>query len=381
MKPGDFIKAGAPIARVQTIANSSGEVFYSESDPYRILVQTDEDTFSLETSAKPKVKEGDYVLGGDQLDKSTAVPESGRVLKVDGNKLTIRKAQPFLVSIGTRLHADNFSLVQQGDQLATIIYERLKTGDIVQGLPKVEELLEGRKPKDPAVLTDVSGKVEVVNDEGTYTIYVQGKDERKEFVLSPGQNPILETGEEVEPGDALTDGQPSPPELLELKGVDTVQQFLVNEVQGVYISQGVEIANKHIEVIVRQMTRKVKITDPGDTHLLHGEMHERFNVDQINEEIKADGKTVAEYESQLLGLTKASLNTESFISAASFQETTRILAEASVKGKVDWLHGLKENIIIGRLIPSGTGFDMDEDGDQALQSTDNDREELVQAIS
>ena len=381
VKPGDFIKAGAAIARVQTIANSSGEVFYSESDPYRILVQTDEDTFSLETSAKPKVKEGDYVLGGDQLDKSTTVPESGRVLKVDGNKLTIRKAQPFLVSIGTRLHADNFSLVQQGDQLATIIYERLKTGDIVQGLPKVEELLEGRKPKDPAVLTDVSGKVEVVNDEGTYTIYVQGKDERKEFVLSPGQNPILETGEEVEPGDALTDGQPSPPELLELKGVDTVQQFLVNEVQGVYISQGVEIANKHIEVIVRQMTRKVKITDPGDTHLLHGEMHERFNVDQINEEIKVDGKTVAEYESQLLGLTKASLNTESFISAASFQETTRILAEASVKGKVDWLHGLKENIIIGRLIPSGTGFDMDEDGDQALQSTDNDREELVQAIS
>lgn len=381
VKPGDFIKAGGAVARVQTVAKSSGEVFYSESDPYRILVQTDDDVFTVEASAKPKVKEGDYVLASDQLDKSTTIPESGRVLKIDGNKLTIRKAQPFLVSIGTRLHADDTSLVQQGDQLATIIYERLKTGDIVQGLPKVEELLEGRKPKDPAVLTDISGKVEVINDEGSFTIYVQGKDERKEFVLKPGQNSIVDTGDAVEVGDALTDGQPSPPELLELKGVSRVQQFLVDEVQGVYISQGVEIANKHIEVIVRQMTRKVKITDPGDTHLLHGEMHERFNVDQINEEIKADNKAIAEYEHQLLGLTKASLNTESFISAASFQETTRILAEASVKGKVDWLHGLKENIIIGRLIPSGTGFDMEEDGDEALQATDNDRSELVQAIS
>lgn len=378
VKPGDFIKAKSPIARVQTIAKSSGEVFYSESDPYRILVQTNEDTFTLESSAK--VKEGDYILAGDNLDKSTVVPESGRVLKTDGKTITVRKAQPFLVSLGTRLHADNFSLVQQGDQLATIIYERLKTGDIVQGLPKVEELLEGRKPKDPAVLTDISGKVEVVNDEGTFTVYVQGKDERKEFALTPGQNVIVDSGDEVEVGDALTDGQPSPPELLELKGLDQVQQFLVNEVQGVYISQGVEIANKHIEVIVRQMTRKVKISDPGDTHLLHGEMHERFNVDQINEEIKADGKVPAEYEHQLLGLTKASLNTESFISAASFQETTRILAEASIKGKVDWLHGLKENIIIGRLIPSGTGFEIAEDGDEALQATDNDREELVQAI-
>ena len=381
VKPGDFIKAGSPIARVQTVAKSSGAVFYSESDPYRILVQTDENTFKLECSAKPKVNVGDYVLAGDNLDKSTPIPESGRVLKIDGNTVLIRKAQPFLVSIGTRLHVDNFSLVQQGDQLATIIYERLKTGDIVQGLPKVEELLEGRKPKDPAVLTDISGKIEVVNDEGTFTIYVQGKDERKEFVLTPGQNVIVDTGVDVEVGDALTDGQPSPPELLELKGVGHVQQFLVDEVQGVYISQGVEIANKHIEVIVRQMTRKVKITDPGDTHLLHGEMHERFNVDQINEQIKADGIAPALYESQLLGLTKASLNTESFISAASFQETTRILAEASVKGKVDWLHGLKENIIIGRLIPSGTGFDLEEDGDEALQATDNDREELVQAIS
>jgi DNA-directed RNA polymerase subunit beta' len=381
VKPGDFVKAGGAVARVQTVAKSSGEVFYSESDPYRILVQTGDNTFKLECSAKPKMKENDFVLAGDQLDKSTTVPESGRVLKIDGNNLTIRKAQPFLVSIGTRLHADDSSLVQQGDQLATIIYERLKTGDIVQGLPKVEELLEGRKPKDPAVLTDISGKVEVINDEGSFTIYVQGKDERKEFVLTPGQNVIVDTGVEVEVGDALTDGQPSPPELLELKGVGCVQQFLVDEVQGVYISQGVEIANKHIEVIVRQMTRKVKITDPGDTHLLHGEMHERFNVDQINEEIKADGIAPAEYQAQLLGLTKASLNTESFISAASFQETTRILAEAAVKGKVDWLHGLKENIIIGRLIPSGTGFDLEEDGDEALQATDNDRSELVQAIS
>lgn len=326
------------------------------------------------------VKEGDYVLAGDTLDGKTVIEESGLVIAVNGNTVDVRRAQPFLVSASTRLHVDNHSLVNQGDQLATIIYERLKTGDIVQGLPKVEELLEGRKPRDPAVSAEMEGEVEVVTAEGISSLFLLSNDERIEVAIPAGQNIILNTGDKVKAGDILTDGQPNPHDILEYRGVDALQQFLVDEVQGVYVSQGVEIANKHIEVIVRQMTRKVKIEDPGDTELLTGEMHERNNVDLINEQAKAEDKQQAEYTTVLLGLTKASLNTESFISAASFQETTRILAEASIKGKVDWLHGLKENIIIGRLIPSGTGFDSEEDGDEALRATDSERKELVESI-
>lgn len=378
VEPGDFVTAGSPVARIQTIASEAGKVFYSDTDKFRILVQTDANTFTVE--AKTKLKEGDYVLAGDQIDKGVVIPESGQVTAINGSKITIRKAQPFLVSMGTRLHVDNQSLVQQGDQLATIIYERIKTGDIVQGLPKVEELLEGRKPRDPAILADAKGKIEIVSEEGADTLYIVGKNERKECVIPSGQNIIVNNGDEVEPGDALTDGQPNPHELLEYKSLDQLQQFLVDEVQSVYISQGVEIANKHIEVIVRQMTRKVKIEDPGDSELLQGEMHERYFVDQINNDLEENAKAKVQYQTVLLGLTKASLNTESFISAASFQETTRILAEAAIKGKVDWLHGLKENIIIGRLIPSGTGFDESVDGDEALRSTDSDREELVASI-
>lgn len=376
VEPGDIVKAGQPVARVQTIASSDGEVFFSESDKFRILVQTDDNAFTVK--ATKKLKEKEYVLAGDDLGGGIA-PESGQVIAVKGDQVTIRKAQPFLVSAGTRLHVDNHALVQQGDQLATIIYERIKTGDIVQGLPKVEELLEGRKPKDPGVLADVEGTIEIVTTDGIESLFIQTKDERREYAIPSGQNIIVNTGDKVQPGTLLTDGQPTPHEILEYKGLGAVQQFLVDEVQSVYISQGVEIANKHIEVIVRQMTRKVKIEDPGDTILLQGEMHELAYVEKVNEALE-EGKAKCTYEHVLLGLTKASLNTESFISAASFQETTRILAEASIKGKLDWLHGLKENIIIGRLIPSGTGFDPAEDGDDALCDTDSEREELASAI-
>jgi DNA-directed RNA polymerase subunit beta' len=376
VEPGDIVKSGAAIARVQTIASEAGEVFFSDSDKYRILVQTDDNVFTVKSSKK--LKEKDYVLSGDDLGGSIA-PESGQVIAVKGDEVTIRKAKPFLVSSGTRLHVDNNSLVQQGDQLATIIYERIKTGDIVQGLPKVEELLEGRKPKDPGVLADVDGVIEVVTTEGVDSLFIQTKDERREYSIPAGQNIIVSTGEKVTAGTLLTDGQPTPHEILEFKGLSAVQQFLVDEVQSVYISQGVEIANKHIEVIVRQMTRKVKVEDPGDTVLLQGELHERSYVEHTNDLLE-EGQSKAQYQHVLLGLTKASLNTESFISAASFQETTRILAEAAIKGKLDWLHGLKENIIIGRLIPSGTGFDPKEDGDEALRATDSEREELAAAI-
>jgi DNA-directed RNA polymerase subunit beta' len=380
VNPGDEVKPATPIAKIQSVAKSEGEIYISEEDRSRVLILTESSTYSLELASAPKVKASDYLLAGDHIDKSTEVPESGQIIEVNGKTLHIRKARPFLVSQGTRLHVDDKSLVQQGDQLATIIYERIKTGDIVQGLPKVEELLEGRKPKDPAVMADMVGTVEIVSEEGVDTLFIASGNDRKEYSVPPGQNVIVAHGVRVERGDMLTDGQPNPHEILELRGLEHLQQFLVDEVQAVYISQGVEIANKHIEVIVRQMTRKVKVEDPGDTELLQGEMHEASYVNNINQLAEAEGRQAAVAKSVLLGLTKASLNTESFISAASFQETTRILAEAAVKGKMDWLHGLKENVIIGRLIPSGTGFDEDIDGEEALRITDTQREEFLQSI-
>lgn len=366
--PGDFIKAQSPVAKIQTIAKSEGTVSFNADDHSRVLICTKDDIYTFECASTPNVKEGDHVLAGDTVG-GTEITETGVVISTSGKKIEIRKARPFLVSPGTRLHVDNNSLVQQGDHLATIVYERIKTGDIVQGLPKVEELLEGRKPKDPAIASDTDGVAEIVTEDGIDTLYIRSGDERKEFPIPPGQNIVVNNGENITRGQILTDGQPNPHEILEYIGLEALQQFLVDEVQAVYVSQGVEINNKHIEVIVRQMTRKVKIDDPGDTAFLTGEMHDAANFRKVNAEAEAAGKTPAEATPVLLGLTKASLNTESFISAASFQETTRILAEASIKGKMDWLRGLKENVIIGRLIPSGTGFDPDVDGEEALEAT------------
>ncbi|MFN8552351.1 MAG: hypothetical protein U0103_12765 [Candidatus Obscuribacterales bacterium] len=169
-------------------------------------------------------------------------------------------------------------------------------------------------------------------------------------------NVIVEEGEAITPGKALTDGPPNPHDIVRLMGIEAAQKYLVDEVQSVYRSQGVEIADKHIEVIVRQMTRKVRVDEPGDTIMLPGELLERYFMDAEIEKSRQAGIREATYTAVLLGITKASLNTESFISAASFQETTRILTEAAVEGKKDWLRGLKENVIIGRLIPAGTGF-------------------------
>lgn len=381
VQPGDFVEANQAVAKVQSIAQTSGEVFVNQVDKSRILILDDASSFSVTSKVAPKVKEGDYVLKGDSIGNSEPLEEPGIVTEVKGNTVIIRKARPFLVSSGTRLHVDNHSLVQQGDQLATIIYEKVKTGDIVQGLPKVEELLEGRKPKEPAIISDVSGVAEVLNEDGTETIFIKTADERKEFVIPVGQNIVVNDGDKISVGDLLTDGQPNPHDLLEYKGVEHLQQFLVDEVQSVYVSQGVEIANKHIETIVRQMTRKVRIDDPGDTELLQGELHDINYVRTINKAAEEEGKITAQYKHVLLGLTKASLNTESFISAASFQETTRILAEASIKGKTDWLHGLKENVIIGRLIPSGSGFDVVVDSEESLIAAHPEKEQLMAGLS
>jgi DNA-directed RNA polymerase subunit beta' len=248
--------------------------------------------------------------------------------------------------------------VKVGDVIARLPQESLKTRDITGGLPRVADLFEARKPKEPAVLAEITGTVSFGKDtKGKQRLIITGSDSEQYEELIPKWRHInVFEGEHVEKGEAVVDGPPAPHDILRLKGVHALAFYICNEIQEVYRLQGVKINDKHIEVIVRQMLRKVEITTPGDTGLLRGEQIERARLLEINEEMEANDKAVAGYEPVLLGITKASLSTESFISAASFQETTRVLTEASVNGKHDDLRGLKENVIVGRLIPAGTGL-------------------------
>jgi DNA-directed RNA polymerase subunit beta' len=329
----------------------------SKTDERRILLITDEQQTWHKTKGAPTVKEGDLLRAEDSIAKSATATTSGQVVKIEGNDVVIRRGRPYLISANTQLQSEDGALVQRGDLLATLIFERQKTGDIVQGLPRVEELLEARKPKECAILAERAGRARLMHDDDQHRLFIiYGEGSEEEIIIPAGLNIIVEEGEQITPGKALTDGPPNPHDVVRLRGIEASQKYLVDEVQSVYRSQGVEIADKHIEVIVRQMTRKVRVDEPGDTIMLPGELLERYYIDQENEKARQLGIRDSTYTPVLLGITKASLNTESFISAASFQETTRILTEAAVEGKKDWLRGLKENVIIGRLIPAGTGF-------------------------
>ncbi len=229
--------------------------------------------------------------------------------------------------------------------------------DITQGLPRVEELFEARKPKGQSLISEVSGIVDIQETRYKRELKVVSKHEEVRIYPVPyGARLKVEDGQKVSAGDELTEGSINPHELLKVKGVRGVQLYLLQEVQWVYRMQGVDINDKHIEVIIRQMLKKVKVTDPGDTDLLPGGLVDSFYFDDINEKVKEEGGNPALARPMLLGITKASLATDSFLSAASFQETTRVLTDAAIKGKQDDLLGLKENVIIGKLIPAGTGM-------------------------
>nr|WP_241264360.1 DNA-directed RNA polymerase subunit beta' [Bowmanella dokdonensis] len=258
----------------------------------------------------------------------------------------------------TTIEAIDGATAKAGDVLARIPQESSKTRDITGGLPRVADLFEARKPKEPAILAEITGTINFGKE-------TKGK---KRLVIVPEQGEAYEEmipkwrqlnvfeGEKVERGEVIADGPESPHDILRLRGISAVSNYIVNEVQDVYRLQGVKINDKHIEVVIRQMLRKCLITHPGDSQFLEGEQVEVSNVKIANRHLEKQGKIPAQYETQLLGITKASLSTESFISAASFQETTRVLTEAAVQGKEDDLRGLKENVIVGRLIPAGTGF-------------------------
>jgi DNA-directed RNA polymerase subunit beta' len=256
------------------------------------------------------------------------------------------------------LSADPNSKVNAGDVIARIPLESAKTRDITGGLPRVAELFEARRPKDHAIIAECDGTIRFGKDyKNKRRILIEPTDggDPIEYLIPKGKHVHLQDGDTIEKGEYILDGNPAPHDILAIKGVEALAAFLVNEIQEVYRLQGVVINDKHIEVIVRQMLQKVEITDPGDSDTISGEQVDRLDLDMMNEKLISEGQKPASGNPVLLGITKASLNTRSFFSAASFQETTRVLTEAAVAGKIDALEGLKENVIVGRLIPAGTG--------------------------
>ena len=292
--------------------------------------------------------------GADLKPRITLRDKKGEVLTL-ANGLEAR----YFMSVDAILSVENGAAVRAGDVLARIPRESGKTRDITGGLPRVAELFEARKPKDYAIISEGEGRVEFGKDYKTKRRIVvvpteEGKDP-VEYLIPKGKHISVQEGDYVQTGDLLMDGNPVPHDILQVLGVEALANYLVKEIQDVYRLQGVKINDKHIEVIVRQMLQKVEVEDPGDTILLAGEQVDRDEYDALNDKALAEGGMPARGRPVLQGITKASLQTKSFISAASFQETTRVLTEAAVSGRTDTLEGLKENVIVGRLIPAGTG--------------------------
>jgi DNA-directed RNA polymerase subunit beta' len=313
--------------------------------------------------------------------------ENGEELKIAGTDMPAR----YLLPSGAIVSVTDGADVGVGDILARIPQESSKTRDITGGLPRVADLFEARKPKEQALLAEATGAVSFGKDtKGKQRLVITTDDgETVETLIPKWRHVSVFEGERVEKGEIISEGELNPHDILRLKGVTALAEYLVKEIQDVYRLQGVKINDKHIEVIVRQMLRKVEVTNAGDTRLLRGEQVDYITLLAENERVQAEDKHPALYEPLLLGITKASLATDSFISAASFQETTRVLTEAAVRGSVDGLNGLKENVIVGRLIPAGTGLSYhnerrrtrhEEAGTAADERMEIAAEELEQAL-
>jgi DNA-directed RNA polymerase subunit beta' len=292
--------------------------------------------------------------GKDLRPMISLMDENGKDLFLAGTEIPAH----YFLQAGSIVQMADGQKVNVGDVLARIPQESSKTRDITGGLPRVADLFEARRPKEPSILAEESGIVSFGKDtKGKQRLVITKDDgENYEELIPKWRHVIVFEGERVEKGETIVDGEPNPHDILRLLGVEALDEYLVKEIQDVYRLQGVKINDKHIEVIVRQMLRKAEITEPGDSNMLLGEQLDVFRIMEENAAVEKDGGRPAVYQRVLLGITKASLATESFISAASFQETTRVLTEAAVRGTVDHLRGLKENVIVGRLIPAGTGM-------------------------
>ena len=286
------------------------------------------------------------------------------------------KEARYLLSVGSILSVEAGAKVHAGDTLARIPTEGATSSDITGGLPRVAELFEARRPKEHAIIAEIGGTIEFGRDyknKRRITIHPDDESlEKVEYLVPKAKHLSVQDGDRIEKGDYLIDGLPAPHDILAIFGVEDLAAYLVNEIQDVYRLQGVTINDKHIEVIVRQMLQKIEIENQGDSDFLPGEQTDRVEFDEVNEKLVAEGKEPAKGSPVLLGITKASLQTRSFISAASFQETTRVLTEAAINGKEDSLVGLKENVIVGRLIPAGTGGVM-----QRLKSEASERDKAL----
>jgi len=359
VKAGDIIANWDPHTHPIVVEVNGKVKFASMEEGLSVKRQTDEITgltniTVMDVSERPS--------GGKDLRPAiTLIDGKGKELMLPGTNVPAHYFLPAKAIVGV----EDSAQVNIGDVIARIPQEGSKTRDITGGLPRVADLFEARKPKEPAILAEISGTVSFGKE-------TKGK---RRLVITPtdGVNPIdgsshyevlipkwrqmtVFEGEYIEKGEIVSDGPPNPHDILRLKGVEALAHYIVNEVQDVYRLQGVRINDKHIEVIVRQMLRKAEIMDMGDSSFIKGEQVEYIRVRQENQRLTSEGKDPAKFERILLGITKASLATESFISAASFQETTRVLTEAAVTGKRDYLQGLKENVVVGRLIPAGTGL-------------------------
>lgn len=365
VKDGETVKGGQIIAKWDPhthpiVSEVAGTVAFSGmEDGLSIRRQTDELTGLssievLDPAERPSA-------GKDLRPAVTLVDAKGKELFLANTNVPAH----YMLPSKAILSINNHDIINVGDIIARIPQEGSKTRDITGGLPRVADLFEARRPKEPAILAEISGTVSFGKE-------TKGK---RRLIITPTDGQVLDDGsthyevlipkhrqltvfegEMVEKGEVVSDGPSNPHDILRLQGVEALARYITNEIQDVYRLQGVKINDKHIETIVRQMLRKVEITTMGDSTFVKGEQVELTNVLEENEKLRAEDRQPANYERQLLGITKASLATESFISAASFQETTRVLTEAAVTGKKDSLRGLKENVVVGRLIPAGTGL-------------------------
>jgi DNA-directed RNA polymerase subunit beta' len=333
----------------------------AEWDPYNYTILTDVPGTTrfkdIETGVTMK-EEVEEVSGLSRqvIVQSQDEKKHPQVVIEDEHGKAVRK---IVLPVHATLMIQDQAKVVQGDVIAKIPRATTKTKDITGGLPRVVDLFEARHPKDPAVMAEVDGSVHYGDFvKGARKILVRTDDgEEREYAIPKGLHVTVQEGERVRAGDAFTDGPKDPHKILEILGERELQEYMLDGIQEVYRLQGVNIHDKHIEVIVRQMMRWIKVEDPGDTEFIVDEQVDRFRFVEENERVLAEGGSPARGRPLLLGITKASLATDSFISAASFQETTRVLTEASISGKVDFLRGLKENVIMGRLIPAGTGME------------------------
>jgi DNA-directed RNA polymerase subunit beta' len=356
-----------------------------------MLATWDPFTFAILTEVAGHIKYQDLKEGvtvDEEVDEVTG--QSRMVVKDSPDekkqpRFEIRNAsnkilKTYQMPVRANLMVGDGDVVEPGDIIAKIPRETTKTKDITGGLPRVVELFEARRPGETAVMSEIDGIVKLGPiAKGKRKLIIVGDDlEEREYDIPRGTHINVQEGDRVRAGEALMDGPLNPHDILRVLGMNRLQEYLVNEIQEVYRLQGVNINDKHIEVIVRQMLRWVKIKEVGDTEFLLEEQVDRFRFTDENERVRALGGDLSSAEPLLLGITKASLSTDSFISAASFQETTRVLTEAAISGRIDYLRGLKENVIMGRLIPAGTGMEFyrnvtierDETADQAARDRD-----------